>query len=154
MTTARKFPYLLLLISLVTSYNASAQRLVPPIDPRVTHEGQILISGQGIGCVSLVQAKVVVPYIGVYDPPPDFQANTSVDNGQDSVEINSIDRYSNRTDITTTTNGSNHNQVCAGSYINYTVQSMPGSNLPIVTKCYRTTERPAFRGRVAAVHRV
>lgn len=121
----RQHRYLLFILMLALSDIASAQNYHDPINLHGfdTPQGSIQVSGDGIGCISLVQAKFVIPYTGTYSPPPEFEATTSVQSDQDSVDIEGIEGDKDRAVITVTTHGSHGNRVCVNSYINFTVQA-------------------------------
>jgi len=124
----RQYRYLPFILLFLLSDIASAQVYHDPVSLSGTNakQGSMQISGAPIGCVSLIQAKFVIPYTGSYSPPPELEANTSVQSGQDHVDIDGIERDNDRAVITITTHGSHGNQVCAASYINFTVQAEPG----------------------------
>jgi hypothetical protein len=121
----RQHRYVQFMLMLALSDLASAHNYHDPVSLRgidIT-QGSMQISGDGIGCVSLVQAKFVIPYTGSYSPPPELAATISVQSDQDSVEIDGIEGDNDRAVITITTHGLHGNRVCANSYINFTVQA-------------------------------
>ena len=122
-----KYRYLPFVLSFLLSDIASGQAYHDPVNLSGTDakQGSMQLSGGTMGCVSLVQAKFVSPYTGSYSPAPELEATTSVQSGQDSVDIDGIERDNDRAVITVTTHGSHGNQVCAASYINFTVQAEP-----------------------------
>lgn len=106
---------------------ANAQNYANPVDisGTETRSGKIQISGGTIGCVSLKSSQIIIPYLSAHNPPPELKAYGSVHDPRDRVEIENVALRKDRAIITFSTYGRNQNQICANSFINFTVQSVP-----------------------------
>lgn len=124
----RTFRVLFCLFLAVAAGTTLGQGTLSPVNvqpgPGNTNPGQIHISGDNIGCVSLNRAQYIIPYNNSFSPPPDLKATGSAANVHDGVSIDGVDLYSDHAVVTVTTVGRHGNQVCDNTYINFTVQAV------------------------------
>ena len=125
-------PYISILgisLTLFIGSQVDAQARVDPIavgTPGNGQQGKIQLSGGDFGCVELVHQRVIVPYRGSFSPPPDFEAAGTVNDANDHLVIEQIERKSDRAVVTVSSHGlDGRPQVCAPTFIAYTVEAEP-----------------------------
>lgn len=86
----------------------------------ITLSGDYRLSGNGIGCTSLVNSEIILAYGQTFYSPPALSVQGVADDPHDKVSATVKEVRSDHAVVVVTTAGVNKNQICANAAIRWT----------------------------------